>query len=310
MSSVQAESSSPLAAMVGISAQIPEQAMTAALLGTERAGHGVRIRADGLIATVGYVVMDAEQIWVTGRNGRGSPAYVIAQDFDSGIGLLKTTMPVGTDHFPMGTRDLVSAGDPMTVYRHGETLFHCEVAVKREFTGRWEYMLEEALYTTPPCNNWAGAALVGTDNRLYGIGSLLMDVPDTAEGTVLGNMFIPIDLVAPYLDELCEFGQRNKPPRPWLGTLIQEHEGNLVVTGVYRDCPADLAGIKPGDFILCIDDEPVNCLSDMFRKVWSMGSAGVEIPVVISTAGEMRSCLVNSIDRATFHQRLLMGPVN
>ena len=310
MSSVQSNNMTPLAAMVTISAQIPEHAMTAAILGTERAGHGVRIRADGLIATVGYVVMDADQIWITSHGGQGSPAYVIAQDFDSGIALVKTTMAVGLDYLPLGSRDRVAEGRPMTVYRHGETVFHCEVVGKREFAGRWEYMLEEALYTAPPCNNWAGAALVGNDDRLYGIGSLLMDIPGTAEGTVLGNMFIPIDLVAPYLDELCEFGQRNKPARPWLGTLIQEYEGKLVVTGVYRDCPADRAGIKPGDFILSIDDEPVNCLSDMFRKVWSMGSAGVEIPVIISTSGKMRTCLINSIDRAVFHQRLLMGPVN
>lgn len=296
--------------MVTISAQVPEQAMTAAILGTERAGHGVRIRTDGLIATVGYVVMDADQIWVTAHSGQGSPAYVIAQDFDSGIALLKTTMPIGSDYIPLGSKDLVSVSDPMVVYRHGETIFHCEVIAKKEFAGRWEYMLEDALYTAPPCNNWAGAALVDANERLCGIGSLLMDIPDTQEGTVLGNMFIPIDLVAPYVDELCEFGQRNKPPRPWLGTLIQEYEGNLVVTGVYRDCPADQAGIKPGDFILSVDNEPVNRLADMFRKVWSMGSAGVEIPMIISTAGQVRSCTINSIDRAVFHQRLLMGPVN
>ena len=296
--------------MVTISAQVPEQAMTAAILGTERAGHGVRIRADGLIATVGYVVMDADQIWVTSHGGQGSPAYIIAQDFDSGIALLKTTMPVGSDYVSLGSKDLLSVGDPMTIYRHGETVFHCEVIAKQVFAGRWEYMLEEALYTAPPCNNWAGAALLDADERLCGIGSLLMDIPDTQEGTVLGNMFIPIDLVAPYLDELCEFGQRNRPARPWLGTLIQEYEGNLVVTGVYRDCPADRAGIKPGDFILSIDNEPVNRLSDMFRKVWSMGSAGVEIPMIVSTSGQVRSCKINSIDRAVFHQRLLMGPVN
>jgi len=310
MSSIPSDNPYSQSAVVSISARVPEEAMTAALLGTERAGHGVRIRADGLIATVGYVVMDADQIWITSCNGQGSPAYVIAQDFDSGIALLKSTMEVDGSHLELGSRDMVTVGMPMTVYRHGETVVHCEVVSKREFTGRWEYMLEEALYTAPPCNNWAGAALVGGDDRLYGIGSLLMDIPDSADGTILGNMYVPIDIVAPYLDELCEYGQRNKPPRPWLGTLIQEYEGNLVVTGVYRGCPADRAGIKPGDFILSVDDEPVNRLSDMFRKVWSMGSAGVEIPVIISTSGEMRNCRINSIDRASFHQRLLMGPVN
>lgn len=296
--------------MVAINSRVPEEAMTAALLGTERAGHGVRVRADGLIATVGYVVMDADQIWVTSHNGQSSPAYVIAQDFDSGIALLKSTMELDGAQLDLGSRDMVPVGRSMTVYRHGETVVHCEVVSKREFTGRWEYMLEEALYTAPPCNNWAGAALVDDDDRLYGIGSLLMDIPGSADETVLGNMFIPIDLVAPYLDELCEYGQRNKPPRPWLGTLIQEYEGSLVVTGVYRDCPADRAGIKPGDFILSVDDEPVSRLSDMFHKVWSMGSAGVEIPMIISTSGEVRTCRINSIDRVAFHQSLLKGPVN
>jgi len=310
MSTVQTESTTPIAAMVTISAQIPEQALTAALLGTERTGHGVRIRPDGLIATVGYVVLDAEQIWITAHGGSGSPAYVIAQDFESGIALLKTTMPLGQDYIPPGSMDEISVGNPMRVYRSGEAVFHCEVVSKREFSGRWEYMLDEALYTTPPCNDWAGAALVNRKGQLCGIGSLLMDIPYATEGAVLGNMFIPIDLVAPYLDEMCEHGRRNKPPRPWLGTFIQEYEGNLIVTGVYRDCPADRAGIKPGDFILSVDDEPVNRLPDLLRKVWSLGSAGIEIPMIVSTSGEMRSCMVKTVDRAVFHEHLLTGPVN
>lgn len=310
MSSLQTESMTPLAAMVTISAQIPEQAMTAALLGTERTGHGVRIRPDGLIATVGYVVMDADQIWITSHKGAGSPAYVIAQDFESGIALVKTTLPVGQDCLAPGSVDDIYVGNPMRVYRSGEAVFDCEVVSKQEFAGRWEYLLDEALFTTPPCNDWAGAALVNRKGQLCGIGSLLMDLPDATEGTALGNMFIPIDLVAPYIDEMCEYGRRNKPPRPWLGTFVQEYEGNLIVTGVYRNSPADQAGIKPGDFILSVDDEPVNRLADLLRKAWSMGSAGVDVPMIVSTSGEMRACRVTTADRAEFHQRLLMGPVN
>ncbi len=298
-------------AMVTIQSQVPEQAMTSAILGTERAGSGVRIRDDGLIATVGYLVLEAEQIWITSHSDQGAPAYVIAQDYDSGITLLKPTIPLGDSCLSPGSIETLSPGEEVSICRSGYMApFPSRLIAKQEFAGRWEYLLDEALFTSPGCDDWAGAALLNQSGQVCGIGSLLMEVPGPADEELMANMFIPVDLVAPFLDEMCQFGQRRAPPKPWLGALIQEYEGKLVVVGVYRGCPADLAGVKPGNIVLSVDDEPVYSLSGMFRKVWSLGSAGVEVPLIVSDAGSLRNCKLKSIDRSVFHQPTAMSSVN
>lgn len=304
--------SNPLESVVYIQSQVPERAMTAEILGTERSGHGVRIREDGLIATVGYLVLEAEHIWIRSREGQGATAYIIAQDFDSGITLLKPTLALEGSYLAPGPSSELAVDEPLLVYRsdHDEA-FKCTLFARQEFAGRWEYLLDYALFTSPGCNDWAGAALVDQYGQLCGVGSLLMELHQDDEEELLGNMFIPIDMVSPYLDEMCEFGQRRDPPKPWMGALIQEYEGKLVVTGVYPGCPADLAGIKPGDVVLSVDDEPVNNLSGIFRKVWSLGSAGVEVPLLISSAGSLRNCQLKSIDRSIFYRSVAAaGQVN
>ena len=299
-------------AMVQVYSQVPERAMTADILGTERSGHGIRIREDGLIATVGYLVLEAEQIWLRSLQGQGTPAYIIAQDYDSGITLLKPTLPLEGDHLTLGPSKDLSLDEPLLVYRsgHGQA-FPCRLFATQEFAGRWEYLLDYALLTSPGCNDWAGAALVDQHGRLCGVGSLLMELPYETDEELLGNMFIPIDLVAPFLDEMCEHGQRCALSKPWMGVLVQEHEGKLVVTSVYPDCPADLAGIKPGDVVLSVDNEPVYDLYGLFRKVWSLGSAGVEIPLLISSKGSLRHCRLKSIDRSVFYRAVAVaGQIN
>ena len=291
-------------AMVSVHSRIQEDAISASLLGTERAGHGVRIRQDGLIMTAGYLVMEADQVWLTNRDGNGSPAYIVAQDYDSGLTLLKPTIPLGREFLAPASRDDLSIGDALLIACSGEEQTRdCKLIAKQEFAGRWEYLLDEALFTAPVCDNWAGAALLNTKGQLYGIGSLLLEFPITGSDDVIdGNMFIPVDLIAPFIDEMCAYGQRNIPARPWLGSLIQEYEGKLVIVGVYRNCPVDNAGIQPGEFIVSVNDEPVTSLSEFFRKVWSLGSAGVEVPLTISGAGSVRRCCVQSIDRSLIFQ--------
>ena len=292
----------PNAATVAIQSQVPEDAMTAGILGTSRSGQGVRIRPDGLIVTVGYLVIEAEQVWVTSDDGRGTPAYVIAQDYDSGLALLGTSMPIGEEYLKPGTCMNLSAGDQVLICRHGEEApgSHKLIAVQ-EFAGRWEYLLDEALYTAPAIENWAGAALLNEDGEVCAIGSLMLEIPVTAFETTQGNMFIPLELITPWIDELCLHGRRQIPPRPWLGTLIQEYEGKLILVGIYNHCPAHAAGLSPGDIIVAVNDEPVTSLPDMLRKVWSLGSAGIAIPLTITRAGKLLRYVVHSIDRAAYH---------
>jgi S1-C subfamily serine protease len=296
--------------IVTIKSKVPETAMTAGLLGTERQGHGARIREDGLIATVGYLVIEADQIWITNHENHGSPGYIVANDYDSGIALIKPTLPIGNDYLDISLLDDIDSGDDLIVYQLGELPTKVSVIAKQEFTGRWEYLLDEALFTSPAIDDWAGTALVNKQGALVGLGSLLTDLPGEINKDSMGNMYIPMELIGPYIEEMCQYGKRNKPSRPWMGVLIQEYENNLIVVGVYKNCPADNAGVKPGDIVVSIAEEPIQGLADLFRKVWSLGSAGIEVPVLVSTAGELRTCKLQSIDRAVFMEQSGHGAFN
>jgi S1-C subfamily serine protease len=291
-------------ALVSITAHVPEDAMSAGLLGTERVGHGVRIRDDGLIATIGYVVHEAENLWI-GTRDTVVPGFVIGYDFDSGLALVKPSLPLHGPSMPMGRADDLRIGDSVTVMSSGgkEQSIQARVVAKQEFAGRWEYVLDQAVFTTPPHDSWSGAALVDGGGRLCGLGSLVIQGFETRAGTSTVNMFVPIELLAPIVDDICLHGRRSSPPRPWLGMLVHDDQHDLTVAGVYRNCPADKAGLRPGDVIVGIDDEPVEGLANMFRRVWSLGAAGVDVPLNVLRNTERMQLKVRSGDRAGFQRK-------
>jgi S1-C subfamily serine protease len=291
-------------AMVSITAHIPEDAMSAGLLGTERVGHGVRIREDGLIATIGYVVHEAENVWI-GTRSTVVPGFVVGYDFDSGFALVKPTLPLHGGRMQLGSASDLLVGDAVSVMSSGgnEQVIEARVVAKQEFAGRWEYVIDQALFTTPPHDSWSGAALVDRRGRLCGLGSLVIQGFEVSGTMSTVNMFVPIDLLEPIIDEICAHGRRLAPPRPWLGMLVHDDQHDLTVVGVYRNCPADKAGLRPGDVIVGIDDEPVVGLANMFRRVWSMGSAGVDVPLNVLRNTEKMELRVRSGDRAGFQRK-------
>ena len=279
--------------------------MSAGLLGTERVGHGVRIRADGLIATIGYVVHEADNLWIGARD-TVVPGFVVGYDFDSGLALVKPSLPLHGPTMPLGSAASLVVGDAVTIISSGGTeqqSIDARVVAKQEFAGRWEYVLDQAVFTTPPHDSWSGAALVDSQGRLCGLGSLVIQGFETEAGTSTVNMFVPIELLAPIVDEIIEHGRRLSPPRPWLGMLVHDDQQDLTVVGVYRNCPADKAGLRPGDIIVGIDDEPVIGLANMFRRVWSLGSAGVDVPLNVLRNAEKMQLKVRSGDRAGFQRK-------
>jgi S1-C subfamily serine protease len=304
---MSAEISAPtpgVEAMVSITAHVPEDAMSAGLLGTERVGHGVRIRSDGLIATIGYVVHEAEQVWVGSRT-TVVPGVVVGADFDSGFALIKPTLPLHGPRMEIGSADSLSVGDSVSVMSSGgsEPVIESYVVAKQEFAGRWEYVLDQALFTSPAHESWSGAALVDVHGKLCGLGSLVIQGFEIKGSLTTVNMFVPIDLLAPIVDELCANGRRLAPPRPWLGMIVHDDQHDLTVMGVYRNCPADKAGLRPGDVIIGIDDEPVAGLANMFRRVWSLGSAGVDVPLNVVRNEERMELRVRSGDRTGFQRK-------
>ncbi len=304
---VQFDLQSALDAVVMVHAEVPEDAFTASILGTERLGNGVVIREDGLILTIGYLVTEARTIWLTTNSGTVVEGHPLAYDFATGFGLVQ---PLGRLHAPSmrrGTAASVSEGDDVFLIGHGgrSHALKAKILDKREFAGYWEYVLDEAIFTAPAHPQWGGAALVGQDGRLLGIGSLL--VQESVEGeNVQGNMIVPIDLLAPILEDLLRLGQTNRPPRPWLGMYTAESNGQLVVAGLADGGPADRAGIRQGDVVLEVAGETPASLADLFRKIWELGAAGVEVPLTLSRKGQIARARVRSAKRSDFLKKPLL----
>ena len=288
-----------LTSVVAVHTIVPEQALTASVLGTERAGHGVLISDDNLIVTIGYVITEAEQVWITDHNGRAVPGYVVGYDSESGFGLIRPTQPLNLSAMPLGSSANLAVKEPVIVAGHGadDSIVDARVIAKREFAGYWEYVLDEALFTAPAHSNWGGAALINNQGELCGIGSLLVQRVDDAGQLSGANMSIPIDLLDPIVEDLCAYGRPATPPRPWMGFLVQDVGEDLVVSGVYQGCPAANAGLTPGDIITHIDGVSPANLADLFRRIWGVGDAGVAVPVSIARADEHHELTVETIDR-------------
>jgi len=292
-----------LEALVSIKSHVPDDAMSAGLLGTERTGHGIRLREDGLIVTIGYVINEAEEIWISSHDGMAVPGFVVGNDYQSGLALIKPMMPFPGPTIEVGQASALAVGDAVFVAGSEDAdpqVVEAQVVAKQEFAGRWEYVLDEAIFTAPPHDSWSGAALLDLRGRLCGIGSLVIQGFEVNESERTVNMFVPIDLLMPYIDDICEHGQRSSPPRPWMGLLVHDEEDELTVVGVYRNCPADDAGLRPGDVVLRVDDQPVHSLAHMFRTVWSMGEAGVDVPLLVLRNSKLQEKTIKSAERSIY----------
>lgn len=296
-----------LRAVVSVRALIPSDAYTAETLGTERAGNGVIIRRDGLVLTIGYLVTEAQTVWVTLAGGRVVQGHVVAFDQESGFGLVQLLARLDVDPLPIGSSTSARVGDDVVV-AGGGGIAHAEAAriiAKQEFAGYWEYVLDEAIFTAPAHSNWGGTALINAAGELIGVGSLQIQRSASGRNLEDANMIVPIDLLKPILDDLVTIGRPNRPARPWLGLYASELEGGVAVLGVAAKGPANDARLQVGDVILDVAGGKVSSLADLFRRVWSLGPAGVEVPLTISREGRVRSLNVHSGDRRDF----LKGPV-
>ena len=289
-----------LSAVVSVRTQIPEDAMTAKMLGTERAGHGVLIRDNGLIVTIGYLVTEAETIWIIDNKGGATAGHTVAYDQETGFGLIQALGRLELPALELGSSADVCEGESAVLAGHGgrENAISARVQAKREFAGYWEYLLDEAIFTAPPHPTWGGAGLIGHDGTLRGIGSLFVQQVVSGGDPVDGNMIVPIDILKPIIDELLTYGKTQKPARPWLGMMTTEMEDSLVVAGVTEGGPAQRADVRVGDFVLGVGGQPVEELAQMFRRVWATGEAGVGIPLTLSRDGEMLDLTVQSVNRA------------
>ncbi|MGH8688317.1 MAG: S1C family serine protease [Burkholderiales bacterium] len=290
-----------LGAMVQLRVQVPGDAFTAQILGTERAGNGVVIRDDGLILTIGYLITEASAVWITGATGAVMAGHPLAYDQQTGLGLVLPLGRLGAAPIERGSAAQVSVGEDIIVAGHGGRAHALKGQLfdKREFAGYWEYVLDEALFASPAHPQWGGSALIGPDGRLAGIGSLLVEEKHGAKN-VQGNMFVPIDLLEPILDDMVQRGRAQRPARPWLGLYATEIAEKLVVAGLASGGPADRGGLQLGDIVVAVAGDRVHGLAGLFRRVWSLGPAGVEVPLTVARGGSRLDLRLPSADRGDF----------
>jgi S1-C subfamily serine protease len=293
-----------LNSVVGLHSIIPPDAFSAETLGTERAGNGVLID-DGLVLTIGYLITEAEAVWLHLGDGRVVEGHALGFDFESGFGLVQALGRPGIAPLPIGSSAASRIGDNVVVGGAGGRTrsVASQIAAKQEFAGYWEYLLDEAIFTHPAHPNWGGTALISGRGELLGIGSLQLERERAGKAEHV-NMMVPIDLLKPVLDDLRKYGRVNKPSRPWLGMFSTEIDNRVVVVGIASRGPAARAELKTGDVILAVAGEKVSSQTGFYRKLWSLGNAGVDVPLTVYHEGVTFDVTLTSIDRA----KLLKAP--
>ena len=282
--------------VVKIKSHAVRDARSSRSLGNEREGTGVVIDTNGLVLTIGYLVTEAEKVELSTADGKVFPATVLGYDNTTGMGLVKALTPLPVKPVDMGESASVAERELVLIVGF-DGVAPAYVVSKRPFVGYWEYLLDEAIYTAPATVNWQGAALLSRDGKLLGIGSLVVGDALGTQANIPGNMFVPIDVLKPVLGDLVANGKSTSKPRPWIGVNTQEVQGNLIVTRVSPEGPAEDAGLQKGDVIVGIGGKPIEGQKDFYTKLWATGNAGVDVPVDVLKRNQVEKYTIKSIDR-------------
>jgi S1-C subfamily serine protease len=288
--------------VVKVNARAVPDARSVSTLGPRREGTGVVLDDKGLVLTIGYLILEAETVELSTADGRAYPATVVGYDHVTGFGLLRSLRPLPIAPVQIGQSSAVADREPVLIVGF-DGVAPAVVVSRRRFVGYWEYLLDEAIYTAPATVNWSGAALLNRERKLLGIGSLAVNDAPGPGSDVPGNLFVPIDLLKPLLGDLVAHGKSSAPARPWLGLQTQEVQGNVIVTRVSPDSPADRAALRAGDVIVSIGGQVIKGQADFYTQLWARGAAGVEVPLDVLRGGRIQGVTVRSIDRNSYYRR-------
>ena len=288
------------AAVVEVKVRAASDARSAATLGRVRNGSGGVIGPDGLILTIGYLVLEAESVQVVTQDGKTLPARTVAYDLATGFGLIQPLVPMrGVAAVPLGSQRDMGVGEPMMAATGGAEgdVHMTQLVSKRAFSGYWEYHIESALFTSPPIGNHSGAPVFNLKGELMGIGSLfVMDTQGDGQRSP-GNMFVPVDLLKPILRELQQKGGSAASRRPWLGLTSSEQGGRITIVRVNPESPALAGGLRPGDVVLEVDGEKVTTLEAFYKKLWQRAKPDDEVKLTVLQGAEIKAISIKAVDR-------------
>ncbi|WP_255429321.1 S1C family serine protease [Ramlibacter albus] len=290
------------AAVVGVQVRAAEGARSADTLGRERAGSGVVIGPDGLVLTIGYLMLEADNIQLVTQDGRTVPARPVAYDLATGFGLLRPVLPLrGVRPVPLGSVDGLKQGDALMAAIGGTEgdVAMTHLVNTRPFSGYWEYHIESAVFTSPPIGNHSGAPLFNQRGELLGIGSLFVGDALGDGRRLPGNMFVPVDLLKPILAELQQNGTTRASRRPWLGVSSTEQGGRVQVVRIAPDSPAQAAGLEPGDVLLAIDGTRIDSLETFYKRLWQHANPDDEVQLTVLQGSTIRQFTIKAVDRMT-----------
>ncbi|MSP05771.1 MAG: serine protease [Acetobacteraceae bacterium] len=291
-----------LSAVVSLRSFVPDDAFTANTLGTERGGSGVVIRESGLIATIGYLITEAETIWINTNDGRAIPGHALAVDQETGFGLVQALGKLNLPALEFGDSDRLKIGDAAILAAGGGRHHAIEnkLVGRQEFAGYWEYVLDDAFYTAPAHPFWGGTGLIGPDGKFCGTGSLILQQGDGKGKRLNMNMVVPVGMLPPIMSDLLTYGRVNRPARPWLGMYAAESDDAILVGGVADGGPAERAGVHSGDRIIAVGNEEITDLGGLWRRIWASGSAGAEVRLRLARENSVFGVSIRSTDRTSF----------
>ena len=295
------------AAVVGVRVTAADDARSGETLGQRRTGSGVVIGPDGLILTIGYLMLEAQQIEIVTQDNKTLPARAVAYDLATGFGLLRPLLPLrGISPVTLCNSQAMQPGEPLMAMtgpqgRDDGDVSMTRLVSRRAFSGNWEYHIESALFTSPPVlasgGNHSGAPLFNNRGELLGIGSLFVSNAAGEDQRLPGNMFVPVDLLRPILAELQKSGTSVQSRRPWLGLTSNDQGGRVQIMRVSKDSPAQLAGLEAGNVVLAVDGATVGTLETFYKKLWDRAAPDTEIRLTVLQGAEVKTIVLKAQDR-------------
>ena len=268
------------------------------------------IGPDGLILTIGYLMLEAQSIQIVTQDNKTLPAQAVAYDLATGFGLIKPIIPLrGIDPVVFGSLKDLQTGEALMAATgaqgNGEDgdVSMTQMVSKRPFSGYWEYHIDAAVFTSPPIGNHSGAPLFNQKGELIGIGSLFVSDAMGGNRRLPGNMFVPVDLLKPILSEMQQTGSTKTSRRPWVGLTSTEQGGRVQIVRVNRESPAQIAGLEAGDLVLAVDGAKVATLEEFYKKLWDRARPDSEISLTVLKGAEIRTIVLKPVDRMNTMQK-------